>query len=142
MVGKIIITQGGLAQELLDAARIIVGPFERFEAVSLGWGEDPAAAKPRLAQAIARVDTGDGVLLLTDMFGSTPSNLAMSFLESGKVDMLAGANLPIVVRLAGTVPEGLDPTALAHWVQGKGRSCLCVGSDSVRERTCDREGQG
>ena len=140
MVGKVIVTQGGLARELLEAARTIVGPFGNFEAVTLDWTEDPSTARERLAAAIDRADTGDGVLVLADMFGSTPCNLAMTFLEKGRVDVLAGTSLPIVVRLAGPTPEGLGPTELAHWAQGKGRSCLCVGSDRGREAQCGTEG--
>src|SRR6478736_9906218 len=100
MIGVVVVTHGQLAVELLNAAEIIVGDLPRFTAVSIGWHEDVNDAREDIAQAIERVKADGGVLLLTDMFGGTPSNLGMTFLETDQVEVITGVNLPMLIKLA------------------------------------------
>src|SRR5436190_2017679 len=99
-MGVVVITHGQLATELLNAAEMIVGDLPRFHAVSIGWHDDVTVAHAAIAAAIAKVDAGDGVLLLTDMFGGTPANLAMAFLDVGRVEVVTGVNLAMLIKLA------------------------------------------
>src|SRR5581483_10699220 len=104
-VGVVVVTHGLLATELLNAAEMIVGDLPRFVAVSIGWHDDVEVAREAIAVAIAKVDQGAGVLVLTDMFGGTPSNLGLSMLEAGRIEVLTGVNLPMLIKLA-KVGEG------------------------------------
>jgi PTS system mannose-specific IIA component len=132
-VGVVVVTHGVLATELLNAAETIVGDLPRFAAVSIGWHDDVAVATDAMARAMARVDAGRGVLLLTDMFGGTPSNLAMTFLEPGKVEVITGVNLPMLIKLA-RVRDEHDLAALAKLVCEDGRAAIRVASDLLRAR--------
>ena len=98
-------THGHLAGELLAAAEMIVGPISHIAAVSIGWHDDVDAARDEVQRAITRVSQGKGVLLLTDMFGGTPTNIASMFLEEGSVEVITGTNLPMVIKLATATPE-------------------------------------
>jgi PTS system mannose-specific IIA component len=93
MIGVVVVTHGQLATELLNAAETIVGELPRFTAVSIGWHEDTEDARSEIADAVARVNGEAGVLVLTDMFGGTPANLAMTFLGD-RVEVITGVNLP------------------------------------------------
>lgn len=128
MVGVLILTHGGLADELLAAARKISGPLERFEALPLDWSDGLDEAHRKVGDAIDRLDTGDGVLVLVDIFGGTPSNAAMAYLEDGRVDVISGVNLPMVVRLGclGLAEMSLDE--LTTWIRKKGKDSICRGS--------------
>lgn len=130
-VGVVVVTHGVLATELLNAAETIVGDLPRFAAVSIGWHDDVGLATDAMTRAMARVDAGHGVLLLTDMFGGTPANLAMTFLEPGKVDVITGVNLPMLIKLARTREEQ-DLSALARLVCDDGRAAIRVASDLLR----------
>jgi PTS system mannose-specific IIA component len=131
MIGTLILTHGAVAQELLKAARTIAGPLPAIEALSLDWSDCGEGAKEKVKTAIARLDTGQGVLILTDMFGSTPTNVAMSFFEAGRVEVLSGVNLPMLLRL-GCMPRPIESLPeLAHWLQGKGQKSICLASDVV-----------
>jgi PTS system mannose-specific IIA component len=99
MVGVVVVTHGQLAVELLNAAETIVGDLPRFAAVSIGWHEDTDDAREEIAQAVAKVQQGQGVLIVTDMFGGTPSNLALTFLGDD-VEVITGVNLPMLIKLA------------------------------------------
>src|SRR5215212_4451122 len=105
MIGVVVVTHGQLATELVNAAETIVGELPRFAAVSIGWHEDTEDAREEITQAISRVQQGDGnhypVLILTDMFGGTPANLAMTFLAENQVEVITGVNLPMLIKLAG-----------------------------------------
>src|SRR5215218_6255607 len=102
MIGVVVVTHGQLATELLNAAETIVGDLPRFAAVSIGWHDDTQDAREEIAQAIGRVrqghDDGQGVLILTDMFGGTPANLAMTFLAPNEVEVITGVNLPMLIK--------------------------------------------
>lgn len=104
-VAGVIVTHGQLASELLAAAEMIVGPISHIAAVSIGWHDDVDAARDEVQRAITRVSQGRGVLLLTDMFGGTPTNIASMFLEEGTTEVLTGVNLPMVIKLASATAE-------------------------------------
>ena len=99
-IAAVIVTHGHLAGELLAAAEMIVGPISFITAVSIGWHDDVDAARDEVQRAITRVSQRTGVLLLTDMFGGTPTNIASMFLEEGVTEVVTGVNLPMVIKLA------------------------------------------
>lgn len=130
MIGKLILTHGGLARELLAAAQVISGRLSGFEALSLDWNDTFEEAKAKVRAAIERLEDGQGVLILTDMYGGTPSNVAVTFLQQGKVEVLTGVNLPMVLRLAcQQTEEPTDLESMARWLQGKGQRSLCLVSE-------------
>ena len=131
VVGVVIVTHGLLATELLNAAETIVGDLPGFTAVSIGWHDDVAVATSAMSRAIARVDTGAGVLLLTDMFGGTPSNLAMTFLEADRIEVVTGVNLPMLIKLARAAATG-NVLAAARAIADDGRQAIRVASDLLR----------
>src|SRR5437870_5453292 len=100
MIGAVIVTHGQLANELVSAAEMIVGEINHITAVSIGWHDDVDVASEEIERAIQQMDTGSGVLLLTDMFGGTPTNIAASFLGRAPVEVVTGVNLPMVIKLA------------------------------------------
>ena len=99
MIGLVIVATGHLAEELLAAAEQVVGPQDAAQAVAIGTDDGMEAKRAEIERAAASVDRGRGVIILTDMFGSTPSNLAIAFLVKGKVEVLAGVNLPMLIKL-------------------------------------------
>ena len=134
MIGVVVVTHGQLATELLNAAEMIVGDLPRFAAVSIGWHDDVTDAREDIAQAIERVrgDGGDaGVLVLTDMFGGTPSNLAMTFIETNQIEVITGVNLPMLIKLAGQAKSS-DLLAVARDMREHGRNAIWVASDLMR----------
>lgn len=131
VVGVVIVTHGLLATELLNAAETIVGDLPGFTAVSIGWHDDVMVATTAMTRAIARVDTGAGVLLLTDMFGGTPSNLAMTFLEADRIEVVTGVNLPMLIKLARAAAAG-NVLAAARAIASDGREAIRVASDLLR----------
>jgi mannose PTS system EIIA component len=119
-VAGVIVTHGHLAGELLAAAEMIIGPISHIAAVSIGWHDDVDAARDEVQRAITRVSQGAGVLLLTDMFGGTPTNIASMFLEDGVIEVVTGVNLPMVIKLATSTAE--DPlTEIARKICDQGR---------------------
>ena len=119
-VAGVIVTHGHLAGELLAAAEMIVGPISHIAAVSIGWHDDVDAAREEVQRAISRVSQQQGVLLLTDMFGGTPTNIASMFLEEGSVVVLTGVNLPMVIKLASsTAEDSLSEIAAKICEQGR-----------------------
>jgi PTS system mannose-specific IIA component len=131
MIGVVVVTHGQLATELVNAAETIVGDQPRFAAVSIGWHDAVELAREEIAQAVARVDSGSGVIVLTDMFGGTPSNLAITFLAEGRVEVITGVNLPMLLKLAGT-REIADLRELARRIREDGRTGIWVASDLLR----------
>lgn len=127
-VGIVIVTHGQLASELLHAAEAIVGDLPRVVAVSIGWHDDVRDAREEIGRAIARVQGTDGVLILTDMFGGTPSNLGLTFLEADRVEVITGVNLAMLLKLSriGSTSTLLE---LARMISEQGRSAICVASD-------------
>lgn len=100
MIGLVIVTHGGLAREFRAALEHVVGPQKQIETVQIGPDDDMDLRRTEILGSVGRVQTGDGVIVLTDMFGGTPSNLAISVMEEAKVEVIAGINLPILVKLA------------------------------------------
>jgi PTS system mannose-specific IIA component len=128
MIGALVVTHGHLGQELMAAAEMIVGDISHIRAVSIGWHDDVNDAHNDIERRIAEVDSGKGVLILTDMFGGTPSNIALAFHEPGKVDVVTGVNLPMIIKIAGQ-KEGDTLDSLARIVKDKGRSSIAMASD-------------
>jgi PTS system mannose-specific IIA component len=132
VIGVVVVTHGQLAIELLNAAEMIVGDLPRFAAVSIGWHDDVTDAREDIAQAIERVrGEGGGVLIVTDMFGGTPSNLAMTFIEADQVEVITGVNLPMLIKLAGQAKSN-DLLAVARDMREHGRNAIWVASDFLR----------
>jgi PTS system mannose-specific IIA component len=119
-VAGVIVTHGQLASELLAAAEMIIGPISHIAAVSIGWHDDVDAARDEVQRAITRVSKGGPVLLLTDMFGGTPTNIASMFLEEGVVEVVTGVNLPMVIKLATSTAEDSLPE-IARKICDQGR---------------------
>jgi len=135
-IGVVVVTHGQLASELLNAAEMIVGDLPGFSAVSIGWHDDVDAAREAIERAIDKARASSaGVLLLTDMFGGTPSNLGLTFLEAGRVEVVTGVNLPMLIKLAKAARQG-DLTTVARDLCGHGRAAIRVASDLLRT---DRE---
>ncbi len=131
MIGVVVVTHGQLATELVNAAEMIVGDLPRFTAVSIGWHDEVNDAREDIAQAIERVRGDAGVLVLTDMFGGTPSNLAITFLEKDRVEVITGVNLPMLIKLAG-LARSHDLLAVAREMREHGRNAIWVASDLLR----------
>jgi len=131
VIGVVVVTHGQLATELVNAAEMIVGDLPRFTAVSIGWHDEVNDAREDIAQAIERVRGDDGVLLLTDMFGGTPSNLAMTFLEKDRLEVITGVNLPMLIKLAGS-RHSADLLQVARDMREHGRNAIWVAADLLR----------
>jgi len=132
MIGVLIVTHGQLAAELLAAGERIAGELPNFRALSLDWSDGLDAAKERVRRAIAEVDQGAGVLVLTDMFGDTPSNAVLACCEPGRVEMVSGANLPMIVRLGCTRQAGGSLAEVARWLEVKARRSIQRASSIAR----------
>jgi PTS system mannose-specific IIA component len=131
VIGVVVVTHGQLANELLTAAEMIVGDLPQFAAVSIGWHDDVNDARQEIADAIARVQGPSGVLILTDMFGGTPANIGMTFLETNRVEVITGVNLPMLIKLAG-LRTSSDLLAVAREMREHGKSAIWVASDLLR----------
>ena len=132
-IAVVVVTHGHLAGELLAAAEMIVGPISHIAAVSIGWHDDVDTARGEVERAIARVSQGAGVLLTTDMFGGTPTNIASMFYEEGSIEVVTGVNLPMIIRLA-TQPDEISLADLARQVCDLGRQGIYVASDLLSPR--------
>ena len=128
MIGALAVTHGQLAHELVAAAEMIVGEISHIQAVSIGWHDDVNDTRREIERRIAEVEHGTGVLILTDMFGGTPSNIAFSFHEPGKVDVVTGVNLPMIIKIA-TQKDGETLDSLARGVRDQGRSSISMASE-------------
>ena len=131
MIGVVVVTHGQLANELVNAAEMIVGDLPQFTAVSIGWHDDVNDAREDILHAIDRVRGEEGVLHLTDMFGGTPSNIGMTFLEKDRLEVITGVNLPMLIKLAG-LRSSSDLLAVAKEMRDHGRSAIWVASDLLR----------
>ena len=127
MIGMVLVTHGRLAEEFRLALEHVVGPQPQLETVCIGAEDDMEARRVNIVEAVARADKGAGVVVLTDMFGGTPSNLAISVMETGRVEVIAGMNLPMLVRLSG-VRKGDDMTKAVNESQAAGRKYINVAS--------------
>ena len=100
LIGGVVVTHGNLAAELVNAAQTIVGDIRHITAVSIGWHDEVGTAREEIGRAIKRVEAGAGVLVLTDMFGGTPTNLACTFIGEAAIEVVTGVNLPMIIKLA------------------------------------------
>jgi PTS system mannose-specific IIA component len=128
MIGVVVVTHGQLATELVNAAETIVGDLPHFFAVSIGWHENVQDARDEIAAAIDRVRQPGGVLLATDMFGGTPSNLGITFLEQDKIEIVTGVNLPMLIK-AASIKEPASLIEIARTLREHGRNAIWVASD-------------
>jgi PTS system mannose-specific IIA component len=132
MIGIVVVTHGRLAEELVNAARAIVGDIPRIAAVSIGWADDPSVANQAIEKALGDVGSAEaGALVLTDMFGGTPTNLSLSFL-SPKVEIVTGVNLPMIIKLT-SLREG-DLVEVARAVRNQGKDAIYVASELLETK--------
>ncbi len=131
MIGIVVVTHGQLARELVAAAEMIIGEIPNVTSVSIGWQESPEDAEREIEAAIDRVESGKGTVVLTDMFGGTPSNLSLTFLEKGRVEVVTGVNLPMLIRLASLreEEEGDDLREVAAQAMREGKENVYLASD-------------
>ncbi|MEP3420386.1 MAG: PTS sugar transporter subunit IIA [Erythrobacter sp.] len=128
MIGLILVTHGRLADQFLEAMEHVVGEQTAIVTVCIGPNDDMEQRRAEIAEAIQSVDTGKGVIILTDLFGGTPSNLAISLLETGRVEVIAGINLPMLIRLAGA-RKCMDVVEAVEAAQTAGRNYITVASE-------------
>ena len=133
MIGLVLVTHGQLAAEFRNALEHVVGPQENFETVAIGADDDMEQRRRDIIAAVARVETGAGVVVLTDMFGGTPSNLAISVMESGRVEVIAGMNLPMLIKLS-SVRKGDDMAVAIDQAQTAGRKYINVASQLLSSK--------
>ena len=132
MIGLVLVTHGRLAAEFIVAMEHVVGPQERVVPICIGPDDDMEARREDIAKAIAQVDDGNGVIILTDLFGGTPSNLAISLMKSEKVEVIAGVNLPMLIRLDGA-RKTMDVKAAVGAAREAGRKYISVASEILGE---------
>ena len=132
-VGVVVVTHGQLAAELVNAAEAIVGDLSNVTSVSIGWHDDVDVAREEIGAAVNRVATTVGTLVLTDMFGGTPSNLAVTFLAPERVEVVTGVNLPMLLKIAN-LREVRDLREIARTVREHGRGAVWVASDLLEGR--------
>jgi PTS system mannose-specific IIA component len=128
MIGMILVTHGRLAEEFVLAMEHVVGRQEAVATVCIGPNDDVEKRRREIADAIRTVDSGEGAIILTDLFGGTPSNLAISLMQAGKVEVIAGINLPMLIRLAGARKTGDVHTAVAA-ARDAGRNYITIASE-------------
>jgi PTS system mannose-specific IIA component len=129
LVGALIVTHGKLAYELLSAAQKIEAHTGVIEAVPLEWTDTVDEAREKIRQALERIGTAGGVIIFTDMFGGTPSNISLSFLEKNHIEIVTGVNLPMIVKFATMQRGATDVSTLAHVISEKGSKAIRVASD-------------
>ena len=132
MIGLVLVTHGRLASEFIVAMEHVVGPQERILPVCIGPDDDMEARREDIAKAIAAVDEGQGVIILTDLFGGTPSNLAISLMKSEKIEVIAGVNLPMLIRLEGA-RKAMDVRSAVAAAREAGRKYISVASEILGE---------
>ena len=134
MIGVVIVTHCRLAEELIAAARLVVGEeLKQFQPVSIGPSEGTEDIREKIVGAIRKVDEGQGVLILTDMYGGTPSNISLSFLEDKKIEVITGVNLPMLLKLA-THPNEMDLEKLAVFITEYGQRNINLASEVLKKR--------
>lgn len=133
MIGLVIVTHGGLATEFRAALEHVHGPQTQLETVSIGPDDDMEMRRRDIIEAVAKVDSGDGAILLTDMFGGTPSNLAISVMEQSRVEVIAGVNLPMLIKLA-SIRDGGEIEQVIAEAQEAGRRYINVASAILAEK--------
>ncbi len=132
MIGLVLVTHGRLAEEFVTAMEHVVGKQERIATISIGPEDDMEGRRADIATAIASVESGQGVIVLTDLFGGTPSNLAISLMETGRVEVIAGINLPMLIRLEGA-RKSMKVTDAVAAAREAGRKYISVASEVLGE---------
>ena len=132
MIGLVLVTHGRLAAEFVTAMEHVVGPQQRIEAICIGPEDDMEGRRNDIAEAIERVDEGAGVIILTDLFGGTPSNLAISLMRPDRVEVIAGVNLPMLIRLEGA-RRTMDVKAAVGAAREAGKKYISVASEILGE---------
>lgn len=143
MIGLILVTHGRLADQFVEAMEHVVGRQDAIATICIGPNDDMEQRRSEIAEGIAAVDAGKGVIILTDLFGGTPSNLAISLLEAGRVEVIAGINLPMLIRLAGA-RKTMGVVEAVEAAQSAGRTYITVASEllGVDSRTAPRTASG
>ncbi len=131
MIGVLVVTHGRLAEELVNATKKIVQEELKIDAVSIDWNDNVEEAKKLVKQGISRVDDGQGVLILTDMFGGTPSNISLSFLKKGKLEIVTGVNLPMLIKYT-TLKDCSDLKELANKLKEQGMKSIHVATEVLK----------
>lgn len=131
-VGVLLVTHGRLGEELLEAARKIVGDIQHMSFLSIGWNDEVEASRTKIAESVRSVDSGRGVIILTDMFGGTPSNLSLPLLRKDHVEIVTGVNLPMVIKLANQGAEE-SLAELARKVRDQGQRHISIASELLGE---------
>ncbi len=132
-VGGVIVSHGRLANELLSAAEQVVGDLPHIKAVSIGWHDDVEAARAEVERAIETVSEGCGVVLMTDMFGGTPTNISAMFIKTGEIEVITGVNLPMVIKLA-TQNSETTLTEMAAAVEAQGKEAIYMAGELLVPR--------
>ena len=132
MVGIVIVTHLRLGEELLAVAELIVGKLKQFEAVSIDPSEGVEEIREKISASIRKVDRGKGILILTDMFGGTPSNISLSFLEEWKIEVITGVNLPMLLKLS-TYEGEEDLVELAEFIKTYGQKNINLASEILKK---------
>ncbi|MXO74525.1 PTS fructose transporter subunit IIA [Altererythrobacter aerius] len=141
MIGLILVTHGRLAEEFVSAMEHVVGPQAAIATISIGPSDDMERRRREIAAAIAEVDSGDGAIILTDLFGGTPSNLAISLLDAGRVEVIAGINLPMLIRLAGA-RKSMTVTDSVKAARDAGKSYITIASEFLSPGDCEKKRVG
>lgn len=129
MIGGLIVSHGQLAHELLKAAQTIEGELTDIEAVPLDWSDTVEEAREKISEALDRLGKDRGVIIFTDMFGGTPSNISLSFLEKDRVEIVTGVNLPMIVKFGSLHRDCEDVTSMAQIIRDKGSKSIRVASE-------------
>ena len=132
MIGLVLVTHGRLASEFIVAMEHVVGPQKQIEGICIGPDDDMEERRSQIAEAIKAVDGGEGVIMLTDLFGGTPSNLAISLMKTDKIEVIAGVNLPMLIRLEGA-RKTMDVRAAVSAAREAGRKYISVASEILGE---------
>lgn len=128
LIGALVVTHGRLGHELLAAAEMIVGDISHIAATTIGWHDDVNESRREIEEAVKSVNQGKGVIILTDMFGGTPSNISLSLLKKGELEIVTGVNLPMIVKLASqSGKETLDE--LVRKVRDQGQRQISIASE-------------
>jgi PTS system mannose-specific IIA component len=136
MIGVVVVAHFNLAREMVAATELIVGKQERFAYVDIFPDEDVEKVKKMVVDALKRVDSREGILILTDMFGGTPSNISLSFLEEGKVEVVTGVNLPMLIKLV-TYRQNKTLSDLANFISQYGRKNINLATDVLNPKKAE-----
>ncbi len=142
MIGIVIVTHASLGKALREAAEFIAGKQDQVEVVGQGPTDAPQLSSEQLKAAVKKVDTGEGVLILTDMFGGTPSNVSLAFLEPERVEVLSGVNLPMMLKMVTSRQNRLSVVELAHELKAAGRQNISLASEILSPKKTEKSQVG